>query len=789
MATRYFPLILLFLLSSLSAQAQYFITGTTIDSEENKPIPFARVSLLNAQDSLQISGTTSGELGAFKLECNSGEYIVKITHLGFTTYFSNKISPDIYELTISLGEIKLSPTTAMLEEVKIEAEKSSMELALDKRVFNVGLDASNSGANASEILGNLPSVSVDGEGTVKLRGSADVRILIDGKPSGLINSKGGEGLKQLQGSLIESVEIITNPSARYEAEGNAGVINIVLKKERKDGFNGSFEVILGRPNNFGVSANVNYRYKKINFFIDYGISYRHEPNIGSLYQEIYSGDSTFISVQSTTGLKKGLYNNIRGGLDYFFNEKNILTAAYRFQRSDATRITDFRYEDYLNSLNVPTSTALRNQYEEESEPYSEYALTYKKQFTRKGHEFNADLRYLNYWENSDQLYTEQTFLPGQTPEQGTTFLEDALNDEFEDQYLIQIDYTQPFAKEGKFEAGYRSSFRKIINDYVASEQDESGAWQVLPEFDNIFQYDENIHAVYGILGTKKQKVSYQMGLRAEATEVTTTLKETNEVNPRNYTNLFPSAHVSFHLPGNNDLQVGYSRRIRRPVYRELSPFVTLSDRRNFFSGNPDLNPAYTHAFEIGHLKYFEKGSLSSAIYYRNSSGTIQSVRRVDAQGFSTRLPENFTGQESFGAEIAYSYTLYSWWKLDASVNFYRAITDGTNIDADFTSDAYSWFARQNSKFTLPKQFVIQFRANYNAPEITPQGKRKSLYYFDLALQKDIWDKKGRITLNAMDVLNSRISRSIFTGENFFSDAERARVRRQVNLTFMYRLNQ
>lgn len=784
-----FTLLTVFLLSNFSLQAQYFIEGKVMDETANQPIAFATAALLDAKDSVLISGVTTGEAGAFKIECPSGEYLIKISHLGFEDYFSQKISPDIYDVSISLGEIPLAPVARTLEEVEIEAEKSSMELALDKRVFNVGLDASNAGANASEILGNLPSVSVDGEGTVKLRGSADVRILIDGKPSALINSKGGEGLKQLQGNLIESVEIITNPSARYEAEGNAGVINIILKKERKEGFNGSFEVVLGQPNNFGVSANVNYRYKKINFFIDYGISYRHEPNIGNLYQEIYEGDSTFISVQSTEGLKKGLYNNIRGGLDYYFNEKNILTAAYRFQRSDAIRITDFRYEDYLNSLSVPTGISLRNQYEEESEPYSEYALTYKKQFTRKGHEFNADVRYLNYWENSDQLYTEQRFLPGQTAEQGSTFLEDALNDEFEDQYLLQLDYIQPFAKEGKLEAGYRGSFRKIINDYVASAQDEQGIWQVLPEFDNVFQYDENIHAVYGIMGSKKEKISYQAGLRVEATEVVTTLKETNEVNPRNYTNFFPSAHLSFHLSGNNDLQISYSRRIRRPVYRELSPFVTLSDRRNFFSGNPDLDPAYTHTFEIGHLKYFEKGSLSSAIYYRNSSGTIQSVRRVDAQGFSTRLPENFNGQESFGAEMAYSYTLYSWWKLDASVNFYRAITDGTNINSDFTSDAYSWFARQNSKFTLPKQFVIQFRANYDAPEITAQGKRKSLYYFDLAIQKDIWDRKGRITLNAMDVLNSRISRNTFVGENFLSDTERARVRRQVNLTFTYRLNQ
>lgn len=774
----------LILLSSQGLRAQYHIAGSVSNETGEQPLEFATVSLLQATDSSVVTGTVTDAKGTFELQATAGTYLLKTGFLGFNDYFSEPITLAGEQLRLEWPAIRLQERSMTLDVVEIAGEKSLVEFSLDKKIFNVGQDLSNRGATASEILSNIPSVTVDPEGNVKLRGSADVRILIDGKPSGLTRAN---GLRQLQGSLIESVEVITNPSARYEAEGNAGIINIILKKEKKQGLNGSFELLMGTPTNHGVSANVNYRYKKLNFFVNYSIAYRVQPNIGTLYQEVYANDTTFVQEQSRDGYRQGINNNVRGGIDYYFNDQNILTGSYRFQRSDGKRFTDLRYEDYLFNTENLISTSLRDQYEEESEPYSEYVLSYKRLFSKKGHEFNADVRYLNYWENSDQQFTEITFLPTEKVEQGVISRQNSINDEYEDQYLIQVDYTQPIGKEGKFEAGWRSSFRDMTNDYLATEQNDLGEWNPIEGFDNIFIYQEDIHAVYGILGNKGKKFSYQAGLRVEMTDVETLLKETNERNPRDYTNFFPSAHLSWHLPAQNDMQISYSRRVRRPQYGELSPFVTLADGRNFFSGNPDLNPEYTDAFEVGHLKYFEKGSLSSALYYRYSTGTIQSIRRVDEQGFSTRLPENLKDQHAFGAEMALGYNLYSWWKLDANFNFYRAITDGTNVDATFNSDTYSWFVRQVSKFTLPKQFSIQLRGNYDAPELTPQGRRKSLYYFDIAIQKELWDRKGRLTLNAMDVLNSRKMRSIFEGETFYTEQMTQFQRRQINLTLSYQL--
>ncbi|MEM8901437.1 MAG: outer membrane beta-barrel family protein, partial [Bacteroidota bacterium] len=249
----------------------------------------------------------------------------------------------------------------------------------------------------------------------------------------------------------------------------------------------------------------------------------------------------------------------------------------------------------------------------------------------------------------------------------------------------------------------------------------------------------------------------------------------------------PSAHTTWHLKEFHDLQLSYSRRVRRPSYFELSPFVTLANGRNFFSGNPDLNPEFTHSLELSFLRQFEKGSFSSSVYYRSSDSTINSIRAVDDEGFSTRLPENLIGQEVYGLEMIYSYVLSPWWKLDVSLNGYRAITDGTNIDPTFESEAYSWVARQTSRFTLKGNWVIQLRGNYQAPEITPQGKSKSVAFMDLSVKKDIWNRRGSLTLNAVDVFNTRIYRSEFRTDTFFTDSESQYRRRQINLTLSYRL--
>jgi hypothetical protein len=294
-----------------------------------------------------------------------------------------------------------------------------------------------------------------------------------------------------------------------------------------------------------------------------------------MYQEVYDQDTTFILVQTNTSNVKGLTNNIRGGLDYFFDDKNILTASYLFRRFDVNRITDIVYKDYINSTDNFVSYTTRQQVEDEIEPNSEYSLIYKKLFEGKGHELLTEVKYLDNWESSDQTYTQHTYSPEGTEDVSKAIVQKAPNTESEKQLLFQVDYTKPIFKEGKFETGFRTSNRKMVNDYLVTQENSSGEFVPLPNLDNVFYYDEKITAAYGILGNKTKAISYQAGLRAEWTDVTTKLEKTNELNPRKYSNLFPSAHLTYQLPKENSMQVSYSRRVRRPFYNDLSPYVTL----------------------------------------------------------------------------------------------------------------------------------------------------------------------------------------------------------------------
>ena len=779
---------LLFLNFTFLQAQKGLVKGKIIDAQSSVPLSYASIRVFKNADSSLMTGAITDDKGLFSMQTPVGQFYAILDFMGYKALKTAPFTISKEQMVYDFGTVKLTSSANTLDEVVVQAEKSTMELSLDKKIFNVGKDLSNKGGSATDILSNIPSVSVDVEGNVKLRGSDNVRILIDGKPSGLVSFKGSAGLQQLQGSLIERVEIITNPSARYEAEGMSGIINIVLKKEQKQGINGSFEIITGNPVNYGLAANINYRHKKINFFINYGIAYRKIPGKGSQYQEVYSHDTTFITQMSRAGGTTGFHNNIRGGLDYYFNEKSTLTAAYLLKRSDVRRITDFTYKDYLFNTNNLQTTTMRQQDEKEHEPNAEYSLTYKKTFNKKGQELVADFRFLDNWERSDQIYPQTSTFADGSPNLSNTKTQKALNDEFEKQYLFQVDYVHPLGKEGKFETGIRSSFRNMINDYLVTERNKSGEFVTFQGLDNYFVYNENINAVYAILGNTKDKLSYQFGLRGEMTDVKTTLQQTKEENKRHYANLFPSVHFTYKLPKENALQISYSRRVRRPRYDDLNPFVTFSDNRNFFSGNPNLNPEFSNAFEVGHVKYFEKGSSISSIYYRHTNDKIVSIRRVDSLGYANTHPENLLTEDGYGAEFTSQYTPFKWWKLDFNINFFRAITDGANLDVSFKSDTYSWFMRQTSRFSLPHKIDFQVRGNYEAAQKTPQGTRKSVYFIDLGVNKDILNGKGTLTLNVSDLLNSRRNRFISEGVNFYTDGNFLGRRRQVNLTFNYRLD-
>lgn len=788
-------LIAFFLLFSLSTFAQQgnwkgkggtkveiTLKGKVLNETTKAPLDYATVSLYK-EDKTLADGTITDEKGRFSIVTQPGRYYIEVEFLSYNKKTITDIVLTKEKQWVDLGDILLTENSMMLEEVEVVAEKSQMELKLDKRVFNVGKDLANTGNNASEILENVPSVSVDVDGNVSLRGSENVRILIDGKPSGLVGISGTDALKQMQGDMIQSVEVITNPSARYDAEGEVGIINIVLKKGKKKGVNGSFSLTAGYPENFGASYSLNLRRKQFNFFSNFGVNYRNGPGNGYNYQDFYNNgllDSR--SEVDRTHERGGLSGNIQLGTDWYINEQNILTASILTKYSAGDNLATVTYNDFDAGLNLLNRTVRIND-EEETKINGEAALSYQRLFTTEEHKLTVDFKYIQGDDTEIGTYDETSTTVNPIFQRSESS-EDQVN------WFVQTDYVHPLGKDGKFEAGLKASVRTIQNDFKVENFLGENNWEVVPDFFNKLRYDENIYAAYLMYGNKWNNISYQFGLRTEYSDITTALLLTNEVNPRTYLNWFPSAHFTYELSETDQFQVSYSRRLSRPRFWYLLPFFTYSDNRNLFTGNPDLDPEYTDSYEVGYLKYFEKGSFLSSVYYRYRTGVIERVTSINANGTTLRLPINLSSQDAYGVEMNISYELLKWWKLNANFNFYRAISEGLYEGQTLTSDTYTWQTRANSRMTILKDITFQTSFNYRAPNETTQGRTLAFYSVDTGLSKDILKGKGTLTFSVKDVFNTRKWRSITDlPETYYAESSFQWRARQFLLTFNYRLNQ
>ena len=784
---------------SISAQpdpdkpAKGLVKGVILDESTGQPLDYATVTLFSSEDSSMVTGGVTDISGTFSLEVKFGRYYANVAFISFLDKNIGNIEVNRDRPIVDLGSIQLSPNATTLAEVEVRAEKSNMQISLDKRVFNVGKDLANIGGSASDVLDNVPSVTVDAEGGVSLRGSAGVRILINGRPSGLIGVGDTDGLRQIPANLIDRIEVITNPSARYEAEGMAGIINIILKKDQRKGLNGSLDLTTGYPDNYGLAANANYRTGNLNLFGNYGISYRKRPGKGSLYQEVYDRnefkpDTTYILQQNQDRERGGWDNTLRAGAEYFFNDKTTLTGSLTYENENGDNRSDIEYRDYIFNLDNLTGITRRLDREKEIENNLEYVMSFRKEYEREGHLLTADVRYQDNAEVEKSNIIEEYFTPEYT-QAGTADLEQrSRNEEKERLIMGQMDYIRPFAKDGKFETGLRASLREINTSYKVEEFDNAD-WQVLPNFTNEFIYDENIYAAYAIVGNKFGRFSAQIGVRAEYTDVNTQLVETGEENPRDYLNFFPSGHIAYEFAGQNSFMASYSRRINRPNFWSLNPFFSFSDARNIRTGNPNLDPEYTDAYELGHLKYWDNMSLSSSVYYRYTQGITERIRTLQEDGSTLTRPENLATEDAYGLDVTFSASPTDWWDLDGNVNFYRSIINGNNIDTSFTADALTWNGRVTSKMDLWKFIDAQARLNYRAPRNTTQGRNKAYFFVDLAFSKDVLDSKGTLTLSVRDLFNSRRWRYIFEDDDFYSRGDFQWRARQVVLTFNYRLNQ
>lgn len=752
------------------------ITGSIID-QEKEALPGA--SIVAKQNGKIIKGELSDFNGKFSIMLDEGIYDLEISFISYQTEIK-KIK--VEKSPLDLGIIQLKPSNTSLNEVTIEGEANLVEFKQDKRVYNIAKDLSSAGANASEVLDNIPSVDVDIDGNISLRGSQNVRILIDGKPSGLIGTDPATALRSLQSNMIERVEVITNPSARYEAQGEAGIINIVLKKNRENGFNGNFEISAGSPDLYGAAAGLNYRTGKLNFFANLGFNYRNSPGGGFTKQTFNLSDTSY-AFNSTRNQTRGRSTStLRFGADYQLTQNQSLTGTFLFRPSDGNNRVEIDYDDF-NENDVLTERQSRIDDENEKKRTLEGDIHYEKTLEGKDHKWTMDLRVQDSDDREDSEIQQINSFGSANEYQRVN------NQEDEQSFLFQTDYIKPFSKIRGIELGARYNFRNIINNYQVSQLNESGVYENLDLYTNNFNYVENIAAAYAIYNDGiGDKITYQLGLRGEYTGLETELVKENISNPREYFNLFPSVFFTWKMSERGDLQWSYSRRISRPNFRSLLPFFSFSDNRNFFSGNPNLNPEFTDSYEIGHVRYIGNATIYAGVYYRHRTGVTERIRTVNDSGFTEIFPINLAVQDAYGVELTYSQSIFDWWKINANANIYQANNKGEYEGIDYGSENFSARGRFMSRFTFWDS-DLQASFNFRAPQTTAQGRSEGIYTADLGWSKDLFKGNATLTLSIRDVFNSRRRRSFSTGDNFTTKSEFQWRARQFTATLIYRLNQ
>lgn len=769
---------------SYSQTKAYSITGQLIDSQNKESLPFATVRVFNVSDSSLVTGETSDINGRFAISAPKGSFYIWIDFVGYKRKQIAAFQLNEGNKQLKLGELLIAPNTEMLDEVEVTGTRMQAEYQLDKRVYNVGNDVANIGANASLLLDNLPSVTVDVvEGTISLRGSQNVRVLIDGKPAALSGMSSAEALRNLQSDMIERVEVVTNPSARYDAEGEAGVINIVLKKNRRKGVNGSFNANLGFPMNTGASASINYRKNSFNFFGSYGVSYRKTPGGGSSLQRFIEEDTSYYYERTRDHDRESFSQNARIGLDYYITPTFSVTASANLNYSDEYNEVLLNYYDYSGE-DVLTQEVGRQQYETETDESWGVGVSLKKEFERKGHTWTFDWN----WSDDNELELADLFEQNRTFASIKDITQYSSNLEAQNNWFVQTDYIRPFADKGQIEMGVRGTSRVIDNEYLVEEELEDGSFEPLPDFNNNFKYDEDIWASYFIIGNGNDRISWQLGLRGEYTLIGTELTVTNEQNTQEYFGLFPSAFLSYNFDKQTSVQLSYSRRLSRPRFRWLLPFSNFSDSRNFRAGNPNLRPEYTNSFEVGFLENWDAGSILTSVYYRHRTDIVQRITRVVNGDETISQPVNLAVQHAIGLEIAWSQDITNWWSLDANTNLYREETQGNYEGESLNAETFTMSGRASSRLKY-QGFNFQTSFRYRAPRQTPQGRRKAVAVMDFGVARDLWEGKGTLSLSVRDLFNSRRWRSVIDTPTYYSESDFQWRARQVMLSFSYRLNQ
>jgi iron complex outermembrane receptor protein len=791
------------------------IFGTVYDSIGQKPLEFATVTVFRMRDSAMVGGMITDSKGKFQIDkVPVGRHRVTISYMGYGTLTVNGVKLPFSEPSADLGRLYIAPTEATLSIAEVSADKAVFQMGLDKKVFNVDKTNLGESENATEILRATPTVEVDFEGGVKIRGSA-VQVYINGRPTGLTGDSQAEILDQLPANTVKAIELITNPSAKYDPEGGSGIINIVLKKNVLEGFTGSAKLSVGTSTwvpfrRYSGALSLNFKNDKFNIFSNFSYNYSERyTKRSSLRHTTIPVDTSFLEQFSNN---KRIRNGgmARVGMDYYFDDYNTLTIAARIRPSGGGSSGELEYH-YMDGDKNKTEISKRLSDGQQNRFSMTYNLIYSKVFKKKkkkgeedknirrdnstdksgGHkhwrgrgdgraagrsgtmgdkqELVVDLQYSINDDNNTSTFLEQFYQPNWTEINATpdSQITQTLNKMH--QGVVRIDYTHPFGKQMKIEAGYNGNVRWIGKDFK-SESFDYNQMQMANDtgLTNNFEYMQQVHALYITFGHKVGKFSYKLGLRGEYTLTNSRLvSPENSTFINNYPSIFPTAHVSYELPKNQQVQLGFSRRIDRPSTWRLNPFAKYSDPLNLRYGNPFLLPQYTNAVELSYVNYWKGGNtIMLTGFYKFNTDLIDDFRILRSDGVTERTPLNFNSSHNWGGELVTRFVPFKWWSISLTANVYQNIQDGSNVSSEFVYNAIAGSGSLNMNFTFKFGMRIGVNAYVQMPKILAQGSIGAYSWNSISISQKVLKNKGTLTLSVQSPVNlpyqSRTETSSFT---------------------------
>lgn len=783
----YFGIGVLFFLCMISfrAGAQANITGSIFDKASNQPIEFASVVLRRLPDSLEVKGTATDKKGRYILDnVTPGRYLLQCSFIGFEKLFTSPFIIKEAQAKLEYPVIHLVNTGKLLQDVTVVGRRSLLNNSIDRKIYNVEQDIMSRSGTASDILKNIPSVEVDIDGNVSLRGSGDIVILINGKPSPLMGRTRADVLQQLPANSIERIEVITNPSARYRPDGSSGIINIVLKKNIRNGFNGSSTVNAGLHDRYNGAVVLNYKPGKLNLMGSYSLRQDYRGHLGTndrTYRDSATGKELSYYKQDNTSYSRPFAHILTGGVDYNLDSRNSIgaSATYFYRNvvnSDIT--TTLRY----NNAEQLTSHTLRMQDGPEHENEVNGTAYYQHNFPKEDHELRIEFNSSNEDEVEDNHYSNHYLYPVQ-PSNFDNFRVAQGNHENQ----LTIDYTNPLTDDSKMEAGYDGLYNKLDLDYMAENYDATVSRFVKDlKKSNRFIYNENIHAAYVTYQRGFEKFGYSVGLRSEATMGKSKLTRKDSSINNEYFKLYPTVHLSYKLTDKAELQLNYSKRVHRPEADHLNPFPEYQDSLNLHSGNPKLKPEMVHSIEFGYKWQGKNISFIPSLYYRvKEDGFTWVVIPLNDSVLLSTI-QNLASDQSAGLELIFSGRPVKWMNANWSTNFFYNTIDASNLGYIKNKAIISMSSNLSTTFSLSRATMMQVSANYRSPRLTAQGKSFGSFVMNAGVRQDFLKNKISVTLTGSDLFNSMRHRNVMEIPSLIQESLHKRAGRIIFLGVSYR---